>query len=165
MKSSTRRFLTLNPIFALVLLVLSVDSVGAASYCQVCTNAIPSATLYSHSGPSGQRSTLVSKSNGTLRVQEDGNVVVTSQDGQVVWASHTDGSDGQYLTLQDDSNLVLYGSNGIEAVWAANGDSKYKDPPFCLLFQQDNTLSVWSSNCFWIWRTGRDGLWRRQFQK
>ncbi|KAG9407627.1 hypothetical protein AC1031_002345 [Aphanomyces cochlioides] len=165
MKSATRWLLNLNPMFTLVLLVLSLASLCAASYCQVCANAIPSATLYSHSGPSGQRSMLVSKSNGTLRIHEDGNIMVTTPDGDVLWTSHTHGSDGQYLTLQDDSNLVLYGSDGIQALWSSNGDNKYKDPPYCLLFQQDNTISVWSSKCFWIWRTGRDGLWRRQFQK
>ncbi|MGX4733670.1 hypothetical protein [Kitasatospora griseola] len=63
-------------------------------------------------------------SGATLKVQDDGNVVVYRTDGSAAWASNTNGNSYAYLKLQDDGNLVVYKADGGEgvggALWASN---------------------------------------------
>jgi hypothetical protein len=51
-------------------------------------------------------------------MQQDGNLVLISPTGTAVWASHTDGHPGAFLTQQNDGNVVIYDPSG--APWAAN---------------------------------------------
>ena len=51
-------------------------------------------------------------------MQADGNLVLYTADGGVVWASDT-GEAGSTLELQDDRNLVLY-APGRAVVWSPN---------------------------------------------
>src|SRR5437667_11012291 len=55
----------------------------------------------------------------SLRLQEDGNLVLNAQDGQPMWATGTDGQDVSTASMQGDGNLVLYSPGG-DAVWASN---------------------------------------------
>ncbi len=55
----------------------------------------------------------------SLVVQADGNVVLYSAHGYAVWATMTSGS-GVVLRLQDDGNLVLYSRTGV-ALWDSQG--------------------------------------------
>ncbi|KAF0735775.1 hypothetical protein Ae201684P_021315 [Aphanomyces euteiches] len=146
-------------LFMAVVMLLLLDVVVSAdsTYCEVCTNAIATAALFSNKAVVNQSTFLLSKSNGRATVQEDGNFVVTNQDGTPLWATKTFGKAPANLVLQEDGNLVLYAKNG-DPLWAANAGRKYKDPPYCLILQQDNTLSTWTSKCRWKWRTRRDGL-------
>lgn len=66
---------------------------------------------------------------------DDGNLVVYSSDGSVLWASGTDGSGGDLVSMQDDGNLVVYNVGNsaadAEAVWASDtmqGRAKTKNP-------------------------------------
>jgi hypothetical protein len=89
----------------------------------------------------------------SLRLQEDGNLVLYSQDSQPLWASGTDGQDVSTATMQDDGNLVLYSSGG-DAVWAANtfgNDRAY------LVLQDDGNLVIYSAAGAPLWATNTSG--------
>jgi prophage tail gpP-like protein len=51
-------------------------------------------------------------------MQADGNLVLYTENGVTVWATHTTG-EGCTLKLQNDGNLVIY-CDGAGAVWATN---------------------------------------------
>lgn len=64
--------------------------------------------------------------NDTLVLQNDGNLVLYSSSGSVLWASNT-GSPGDSLVVQLDGNLVQYSSSG-QATWATHtGNSTRAD--------------------------------------
>src|SRR5215203_33066 len=52
-------------------------------------------------------------------MQEDGNLVAYSADGQPYWATNTDGHPGAWVILQDDANLVVYDIDG-SPLWASD---------------------------------------------
>jgi LysM repeat protein len=56
------------------------------------------------------------KGAARLKVQEDGNAVLYTQDNAPVWASQTAGKGGDKLVVQDDRNVVLYA--GGTSVWS-----------------------------------------------
>ena len=59
-----------------------------------------------------------------LKVQTDGNVVVYSRDGNILWESYTTGRGGNatFLDLDSDGNLIIYNGTAIggygDALWA-----------------------------------------------
>lgn len=53
-----------------------------------------------------------------LVIQGDGNIVAYNGDNYPTWSTRTNGSGGNYLTMQEDGNLVLYSPS--QAVWATN---------------------------------------------
>lgn len=53
-----------------------------------------------------------------LRYQSDGNLVLYSSGGVVLWASDTDGFSAGHATMQGDGNLVVYDAQGIPR-WAS----------------------------------------------
>lgn len=60
----------------------------------------------------------ISALGGTLKVQQDGNLVLYSSTGSVIWSTQTSNSgSGNYLTMQNDGNLVLYTSTN-QAIWS-----------------------------------------------
>lgn len=117
---------------------------------------------------------------GRCTMQEDGNLVVYSDAGQVVWASGTwRDEDGSRLVLQDDGNAVIYRPSG-GAVWASNTVSPTPaagHPPngntmnagavlpagqtvtsangsYCLEYQLDGNLVLYRNNA-----NGRNYMW------
>lgn len=73
-------------------------------------------------GESLNRGQSLTSTNGQFRLdlQEDGNLVLyRSEDGQVLWATNTDGADSSQLIYQIDGNLVPYGANGA-VLWVSN---------------------------------------------
>jgi hypothetical protein len=78
----------------------------------------------------------------SLRVQEDGNLVLYSQDGQPMWASGTDGQEVSTATMQDDGNLVLYAPGGA-AVWASD---TFGNGGAYLVLQDDGNLVIYSAD-------------------
>lgn len=80
-------------------------------------------------GPAGPLwATYASSNGGYLVNQGDGNLVSYTGDGRgVPWASRTHGRGGATLVIQNDSNVVAYGSGG--AIWSTHtqgGVSKMK---------------------------------------
>jgi pseudomonalisin len=49
----------------------------------------------------------------------DGNLVLYADD-RSVWNTGSPGHSGASLAMQDDSNLVLYGSDKIEVLWTSD---------------------------------------------
>ncbi len=89
----------------------------------------------------------------SLRLQEDGNLVLYSQDGQPMWATGTDGQAVSTATMQDDGNLVLYSPGG-DAVWASNtvgNEGAY------LVLQDDGNLVMYAADGAPIWATNTSG--------
>ena len=54
--------------------------------------------------------------NGGLKFQADQNLVLY-EDGVAVWASHTAGSGGYKLHMQNDGNVVLY-TEDLNPLWS-----------------------------------------------
>jgi hypothetical protein len=66
---------------------------------------------YGSSGSGAATPVWASGTQGTDNravMQGDGNLVVYSRYGQPLWDSHTWGSDGAFLKVQDDGKLVIY---------------------------------------------------------
>lgn len=62
-------------------------------------------------------------SKGVITIlQEDGNCVMYKE-GNVLWATGTNGKNGVKFIMQTDGNVVLYDPNG-HAVWASNSNGK-----------------------------------------
>jgi hypothetical protein len=94
-------------------------------------------------------------SNGQYRLylQGDGNVVLRKlADGQAIWSNNTAGKGGVRLTLQSDSNLVLYTAAGV-AVWASGSNGSGATH---LIVQSDGNLvlATGSGNVVWATNTG-----------
>jgi hypothetical protein len=51
-----------------------------------------------------------------LRMQSDGNLVISNEEGKPVWNAATHNKNARKLVLQNDGNLVIYSDNG-QAVW------------------------------------------------
>ncbi|HSW85480.1 MAG TPA: bulb-type lectin domain-containing protein [Candidatus Saccharimonadales bacterium] len=65
---------------------------------------------------------------GSFKIQQDGNLVLYSSTGGVIWSSHTENSgSSDTLTLQDDGNLVVNTSVG-QTVWSWETGKIYPTP-------------------------------------
>jgi glucosylceramidase len=90
------------------------------------------------------------RSNGggfTLRLQNDGNLVLSSSAGKKLWAT---GRSGEYVILQADGNIVEYASSGA-AVWSSNtagsgGIWLVVRPDGNLVLFDASGKSVWATN-------------------
>ncbi len=75
-----------------------------------------------------------------LYMQQDGNLVLWSPGGRILWTSGSGGHTGVVGVLQqDDGNLVIYG-NG--AIWATN---RLSTGTFNMILQNDGNLVVYNS--------------------
>src|SRR5207248_744870 len=58
--------------------------------------------------------------HSTLKMQTDGNLVLRTASGHVLWASNTPGTgSSDYVTMQTDGNLVIYTPDR-KVVWASH---------------------------------------------
>lgn len=76
--------------------------------------------------------------------QTDGNLVLSSYTGQVLWASGTQGRGGMRLMLQQDGNLVLYGEGG--PIWSTHTQGRAYGRGLWLSLQDDGNLVLMSRN-------------------
>lgn len=106
----------------------------------------PNQYLLSAIGPSGQQYTAIMQ--GT-----DGNFVVYSSTGGVVWSPYTQGHPNAYMTLQaGDGNLVIRAQGGAY-IW----DSKtYVNHGVWLGMQGDGNLVLYCQGAIAIWVNGQN---------
>lgn len=100
---------------------------------------------------------LVSASGSTrLVMQEDGNLVLYSDAGNVLWHTHTYGQPGNYLAMQGDGNLVIY-SEDRKPKW--NSETA-RTPGNIFVVQNDQNLVIYGpvngqSKAIWSHESGR----------
>ena len=82
-----------------------------------------------------------------LTLQDDGNLVLTD-DGDVKWASGTNGKDVDKATLQDDGNFVLYAGSDPKWSTETNGKGGTK-----LTLQADRNAVIYTSGGDSVWAT------------
>jgi hypothetical protein len=98
----------------------------------------------------GEAKFLLSHIGHAVRLQGDGNVVIT-KGGRPIWDTKT--TTGVRLINQSDGNLVVRKSDGY-AIWASgthgNGPSTLKMQPDgnLVLYRNDNNKAIWSSGVF-----------------
>ncbi len=95
------------------------------------------------------RHLLSSDSQSTLVVQDDGNLVLYSQQ-QPTWTSGTSSNSVSQLIMQLDGNLVLYNTGG-QPIWASGTVSKPDDPGAWLALQTDGNLVIYSTSGTALW--------------
>lgn len=89
-----------------------------------------------------------SNRNFYLAFQNDGNLVLARNNGEVIWAAGTDNK-GSRAQFQDDGNLVVYDSYN-KAVWSSNSSGKGATK---LDIQNDGNLVIYQ-NYSPIWSSG-----------
>ncbi|PXX68490.1 LysM domain-containing protein [Nocardia tenerifensis] len=82
----------------------------------------------------------------TLTLQNDGNLVLSEPDGNVVWSTLTHGQGVERATLQDDGNFVLYKGDG--AAWSTETNGKNADR---LVVQADRNVVLYGTDGSPLW--------------
>jgi lambda family phage minor tail protein L len=95
-------------------------------------------------------SQLVS-ANGWYRLvmQADGNLVIYSKAGVVLWATATQG-DPARLVLQADGNLVVYRNSNNAALWSSGTAGAASNR---LVMQEDGNLCIYTAANAFVWGT------------
>lgn len=86
-----------------------------------------------------------------FKFQTDGNLVLYSPQGRVIWATGTENTNANLFTVQKDGNVVLY--NRGKPVWATDTEG---NPGASFAIQGDGNLVVYSSNGKALFATGTD---------
>ncbi|MGW1719424.1 protein kinase domain-containing protein [Streptomyces sp. NPDC002156] len=86
----------------------------------------------------------------TLAMQEDGNLVISDEDGTALWATSTKG-EGNSTRFQTDGNLVVYTSGG-EPLWSSRSNG---NPGAILVFQADGNVLIRSDDTV-LWAAGTE---------
>lgn len=131
-----------TPIVAITTLPFLTGTASATTTVGSCLGA-------GHTLAGGQQ--LVSP-NGQYRtvMQGDGNLVLYTASGHVLWDSRTNGHSGARTVLQGtDGNLVIYASNNA-VLWSASTNTHPGDR---LCMQSDANLVVYSSSNAALWAT------------
>jgi len=84
----------------------------------------------------------------SLVMQEDGNLVISDQDGTPLWAAATAG-EGNSARFQPDGNLVVYNGAG-QALWSTETNG---NPGATLVFQSDGNVVIKSGDTV-LWAAG-----------
>ncbi|UIX32205.1 protein kinase domain-containing protein [Streptomyces sp. GQFP] len=86
----------------------------------------------------------------TLAMQEDGNLVISDEDGTPLWATSTKG-EGNSTRFQPDGNLVVYNSGG-KPLWSSRSNG---NPGAILVFQADGNVLIKSDDTV-LWAAGTE---------
>ncbi|MEW9554854.1 hypothetical protein [Nonomuraea sp. NPDC050783] len=99
------------------------------------------------SGKSLKADQYVSSRNGLYKLyqQKDGNLVLSTTGGKVVWASETSGT-GVFTTMQKDGNLVIRDNAG-KPLWS----SATASPGALLAVQNDGNIVIYSAKGTPLW--------------
>lgn len=84
--------------------------------------------------------------------QMDGNLVVSTPDGRVLWNSGTWGRPGAHTVVQPDGNLVVYTSDNRAIWWTGT----WGNPGARLYIQYDGNLVLYRADGKPLWWTGAD---------
>ncbi|RFP61766.1 MAG: DUF4114 domain-containing protein [Limnothrix sp. CACIAM 69d] len=84
--------------------------------------------------------------------QTDGNLVLYSPQGQAIWATGTENTGANRLSIQSDGNVVLYADS--RPLWATNTSG---NPEAYFAIQHDGNLVVYSSAGRALFSSGTDG--------
>ncbi len=124
--------------------LLALSGVASAASVTDATNSLPVGQQLN----AGQRLASI---NGTyhFNLQGDGNLVIYSSAGKVIWAANTNGKGGTRLVLQSDGNLVLYTSAG-KAVMATGTVGKGAAH---LIMKNDGNLVLANASGAAVWET------------
>ncbi|MFE0642764.1 FG-GAP-like repeat-containing protein [Streptomyces sp. NPDC058877] len=84
-----------------------------------------------------------------LTMQDDGNLVITSNAGNALWSSKTTGNVGAKAVMRGDGNLVVYKADGVTIAWqsgttAAEGYALLQDKGNLVIYNA-KSQSQWSS--------------------
>ncbi|MFF5443569.1 FG-GAP-like repeat-containing protein [Streptomyces sp. NPDC012888] len=114
----------------------TIDGVTGGAY-------IPTGTTIA----SGQSYT---SNSAKLTMQADGNLVITSDAGKVMWQTNTAGNPGATALMQSNGNLVVYPAGGGDSLWeskslAADGYALLQDRGNLVIYNTAGQ-SKWSSN-------------------
>jgi L,D-peptidoglycan transpeptidase YkuD (ErfK/YbiS/YcfS/YnhG family) len=133
-----------------VLVVAATLLAGSVAQAVTATAAAGGSGLGAGEGlTSGQR--IVAPHGGySLVEQSDGNAVVYTSAGRVLWNSRTAGHPGSRLAMQGDGNLVVYGPDG-RALWNSRTGGH---PGSRLAMQDDGNLVIYAGNGAATWSTG-----------
>ena len=85
-----------------------------------------------------------------LTLQDDGNLVLYGPT-KVLWATGTDGKNGDRLVVQSDGNMVLYSTSG-KPLWASHSDGRGLP---VLIIQQDGNLVLYGRGVSWASNTSQ----------
>ncbi|MEH0582990.1 FG-GAP-like repeat-containing protein [Streptomyces sp. B21-106] len=85
-----------------------------------------------------------------LTMQDDGNLVITSNAGKALWSSKTAGNVGAKAVMRSDGNLVVYKADGTTVVW----ESKTNAPEGYALLQDRGDLVVFNVRSQSLWSSG-----------
>ncbi|MBL1075435.1 LysM peptidoglycan-binding domain-containing protein [Nocardia sp. 2] len=86
----------------------------------------------------------------SLTLQDDGNLVLSEPDGNVVWSTLTHGQGVNRAVLQDDGNFVVYKGDG-SAAWSTETNGKSADR---LVVQADRNVVLYGSDGSALWSSG-----------
>jgi hypothetical protein len=105
---------------------------------------------------------LASRNKGAIFVfQTDGNFVLRTPEGKILWSTKTAGSAARVLSVQSDGNLVLRASRDPNAavVWASNSVGH---PNAQLVVQDDGNAVLLDAAGNPYWHTASQGFENRQ---
>jgi hypothetical protein len=142
-----------SPVSIVVLLLVLVATLALpppdASASDPATNTLTSTNQELLPGQ------FLTEGNYELVMQTDGNLVLyLESQGEVLWASQTEGIGGAYAVMQSDGNFVVYSTAG-RALWASGTNGDVGDE---LVLQPDGNLVVYGSNGPPLWSTGTEGI-------
>lgn len=86
------------------------------------------------------------------QMQDDGNLVVYSADGDPLWDSGTWGNPGSELVMEDNGNLVIYSPPRPAPLWdsgtAGNSGAYYQmqDDGNLVVYSEDSSTALWASD-------------------
>lgn len=136
---------------------------GASSTVTVPAPNYPTGTgrILVGTGPSSQlfKEQVLYSQNGwyRLKMQSDGNLVITDKAGLVTWNSGTYGTAAHFAAFQPDGNLVLYAADGTTAIWWTNRGQYPQNVGYVWVLDNSGELVLFDRNNSPIWRswTGR----------
>ncbi|MFD5426737.1 FG-GAP-like repeat-containing protein [Streptomyces sp. NPDC127084] len=85
-----------------------------------------------------------------LTMQDDGNLVITSNGGKALWSSKTGGNAGAKAVMRNDGNLVVYKADGTTVAW----ESKTRAPEGYAMLQDRGDLVVFNVKSQSLWSSG-----------
>ena len=94
----------------------------------------------------------------TLKLQDDGNLVLSNNRGAPIWATATYGQGVDRVELQTDGNFVVYKAGASipeNAKWTPPGQPSFNQPNVRLVVQDDRNVVLYSNNTA-VWSSHTD---------